>query len=146
MGNWRTVNIKGRMDATEAKDAIEFLKKVAREYCDEPVDCFAIGNSLCGLNQWIQDDGTIDAIGNLFERDFDNDDIEEALKCLAEKYPSMELTLHSGSDWESLVCSATFHVKDGEVERCEPEIKELHKISEAMMRGRFFEQIYGKMR
>lgn len=137
MGNWRTVDILGRMDPVEAADMVEYLTyENDWSKWDSPAACLLMGKSICGLNQWVRNDGVIDVVGNLAERDFDNDDIEDALKYLANKYPSMELTLHSGSDWESLACSATFKVKNGTVTRCEPEIAEIRDIDPGVMRAR----------
>jgi len=127
MGNWRTVNIEGKMNPNEAKEMISLLSK---EYAwrGKPYSCLAITEGLCGIGQWIDNSGNIYARGNLAERDYDNDDIEKALKFLAEKFPSIELVLHSGEDWESLDCSATFHVGNGTVIKCDPEIERLDPI------------------
>lgn len=139
MGNWRTVNISGHIGADEIDAARELLTRAAdydswmygdgenEELCS--LFCLAFGEGLCGLRDWIRPSGTINAVGNLHERDFDNDDIEKALSILAKRFPTLELTLHSGDDWESLHCTATFHVKDGECKRCPPEIEELSEIS-----------------
>lgn len=80
---------------------------------------------MCGLNNWIKDDGIIDVSANLYYRDIDNDNIESALKVLAYKFPNLELILHSGADFEELDCTATFHIKNGIVTRCVPEIKKI---------------------
>ena len=139
MGNWRTVNISGHIGTDEIDAARELLTRVAdydswmyddgenEELCS--LFCLAFGEGLCGLRDWIRPSGNINAVGNLYERDFDNDDIEKALSILAKRFPTLELTLHSGDDWESLHCTATFHVKDGECKRCPPEIEELSEIS-----------------
>lgn len=126
MGNWRTVNLIGKMSPDDAKNMINFLS--SGESWNTPSECFNMAKSICGLNIWVNKDGIIDACGNLAERDYDNTDIENGLKFLVDKYPSIELVLHSGSDWESPICSATFHVKDGLVTKSEPEIKELPPI------------------
>lgn len=139
MGNWRTVNISGHIGTDEIDAAREMLTRAANYdpwmYDDGENDelcalyCLAFGTGMCGLRDWIRPSGNINAIGNLHERDFDNDDIEKALSVLAKKFPTLVLTLHSGDDWESLHCTATFHVKDGECKRCPPEIEELNEIS-----------------
>ena len=125
MGNWRTVDMKGSIDKESVRDIRSFLSVERLRKCEGATGtmCFTMGHSLCGLNRWVNDDGSIDVSANLYERDFDNDDIEKALNILAKRYPSLSLTLHSGSDWESLACSATFHVKDGIVIRCPPEVE-----------------------
>lgn len=144
MGNWRTVNITGHIGSEEIDAARELLSRTAhydpwiRDDESEEMDalyCMAFGEGICGLHDWIRPDGEINAVGNLHERDFDNDDIEKALSILAKKFPTLELTLHSGDDWESLHCTATFHVKDGECKRCPPEIEELSEISSESMMG-----------
>ena len=103
-------------------------------FCAEDQDSeyfgpFTMGTGFCGLKRWVNDDGGIDICANLYERDFNNDDIEADLKMIASRFPSLELTLHSGSDWESEVCSATFHVKDGIVTRCPPEVDTIRELS-----------------
>ena len=120
MGNWRTVDMQGHIAREDVDDIRSFLSKDSK--CGDAW-CFTMGQSLCGLNQWVNNDGSIDVSANLYEREFDNDDIESALQILAVRYPSLDLTLHSGSDYESTVCSATFHVKDGVVTRCAPEVE-----------------------
>ena len=148
MGNWRTVDLRGHMDAAEACDMIaELTYSVFRDHYskwDTDVACLLMGNSLCGLNQWAGRDGDIDAVGNLAERDFDNDDIEKALVYLAKKYPSLDLTLHSGSDWESLECSATFVVTNGEVKRLAPQVGTIREISADYMQGNLMRMLYGR--
>lgn len=132
MGNWRTVNIEGTVSKEEARGMIEFLRDDDDKDWGSPWETsaapFVMNRSMCGLNQWVKEDGTINAIGNLSERDFDNDDIEYALQYLASMFPSLSITLHSGSDYESLQCSATFHVHEGKVERCEPEVDVIKEI------------------
>lgn len=147
MGNWRTVNISGHIGADEIDAARELLTRAANydpwmyddgeneELCS--LYCLAFGKGLCGLHDWIRPSGNINAIGNLYERDFDNDDIEKALSVLARKFPTLVLTLHSGDDWESLRCTATFHVKDGACRRCPPEIDELMEIGSSAMMDSF---------
>lgn len=125
MGNWRTVDMTGRINREDVEDICSFLSE---ETVPDEALCLAISfPSMCGIDKWIEDTGDIDICGNLYERDFDNDDIEKALNILAERYKSLTLTLHSGSDWESRVCSATFHVKDGVVKKCYPEVKEIRR-------------------
>lgn len=142
MGNWRTVDMKGRIAREDVADICSFLSDC--EGCGDAW-CFTMGLSLCGLGRWVGEDGNIDVSANLYERDFDNDDIETALKILAERYPSLELTLHSGSDWESTVCSATFHVHNGTVERCDPEVETIRECR-CISLDEYFrqERLYGK--
>lgn len=144
MGNWRTVNISGFMDANEAKEMRQLLNEdLECENWDCGLSCLRFTHSLCGLGEWVFEEGTIHGIGNLAERDFDNDDIEKELKFLASKYHSINLTLHSGSDYENLTCSATFHVKDGTVQRCEPEVRMIEKIPQSLINARLMVALSG---
>ena len=125
MGNWKTVNIRGKIDASDVENIVAVLNE---ESCwKTPAACLSIGESMCGLNCWIESDGAINASGNLSERDFTNDDIDEALQYLATLFPSLDITLHAGGDFESLECTATFHVNQGVVCRCSPEVKMIEK-------------------
>lgn len=144
MGNWRTVNISGHISTDEASDIRRLLKGM--EFDDEAqapysLDAFRMTESVCGIGEWVSPLGEIQVCGNLSERDYDNDDIEEALKFLAAKYKSLSLTLHSGSNYEGLTCSATFHVENGEVRRCAPEVKEIMGISTELMRARMMNML-----
>jgi len=139
MGNWRTVDMKGRMNKAEACELCRELSGDIR--WESPAACLSMGNSLCGLNKWVDEYGIIDAVGNLAERDYDNDDIEKALTYIAEKYQSLELVLHSGSDWESLACSATFRVNNGAVERGEPEVDMIREISQNLVAERLIKHL-----
>lgn len=142
MGNWRTVDMRGHMNPAEAADMIEYLTYEGNwPKWETDADCLLMGKSICGLNQWVDTAGKIDAVGNLAERDFDNDDIEDALNHLVERYPSLDLTLHSGSDWESLTCSATFRVKDGVVARMEPQVATIREITSESMRKRLMSML-----
>ena len=120
MGDWRTVNILGAMKPEEAKEMIKELR--SDDIWETPAWGFAINFSLCGLNQWVKENGDIIGIGNLAERDCEIEDIEIGLEYLVSKYPSIELTLHAGDNYESKDCVATFEVHDGIVEKKEPQI------------------------
>ena len=123
MGNWRTVDMVGHIDQSDVENIRSYLRND-----DNEAWCFSMGAiSLCGLNQWVNDDGSINVSANLYERDFDNEDIKCALEVLASLFPSLSLTLHSGSDYESTVCSATFHVQNGVVTMHPPEVENIRK-------------------
>lgn len=126
MGNWRTVNIKGNMRRHEAFAMSALLSNKFNTPSDDPTFCLHFEDSNysgAGLGRWVDESGKINARGNLYERGFNNDDIEAALTCLASKFPSLSLTLHSGDDFEDLKCTATFHVRSGVCKRCEPEVE-----------------------
>lgn len=131
MGDWRTVNIKGKISKDEVNAAREFLK--SDYYREDSVYYLQFSEGLCSVGEWVKEDGTIDAIGNVYERDCNNEDLLRELTVLAEKFPTLDIILHSGSNWESLTCSASFVVKDGKCEQKEPMIPELHEISSAQI-------------
>lgn len=126
IGNWRTVNIKGNMSCHEAFAMSSLLSNKFNKPSDDPSFCLHFEDSRYsgrGLGRWVSERGAIDGRGNLYERGFNNDDIEAALTYLAAKFPSLSLTLHSGDDFEDLKCTATFHVSGGVCKRCEPEVE-----------------------
>lgn len=132
MGNWRTVEINGRIDKANAASLRQYLvdARLARSD-DEKWDVFplCVGEGFAGLWDWVQPNGKIKAIGNLAERDFDNDDIEKALITIAKRFPTLVLTLHSGDDYESRKCTATFLVDNGKCVRCKPKKKKIRAIT-----------------
>lgn len=120
MGDWRTVNIVGRMDAEEAKRMIAELQ--SNDIWETPAWGFRMHYSLCGLNQWVEPDGTINGTGNLAERDCEIDDVQAGLEYLATWYPSINLVLHAGGNYEDEACVATFIVQDGIVRKEKPQV------------------------
>lgn len=131
MGDWRTVNIKGRISKDEVNAARDFLK--SNYWREDGVYYLQFSEGLCSIGEWIREDGIIDVIGNVYERDCENEDLLAELTVLAEKFPTLDIILHSGSNWESLTCSASFVVKDGKCEQKEPMIPEIHAIPSAQM-------------
>lgn len=101
--------------------------------------CLMSGSGLCGLPNWASE--TINAIGNLIERNYTVDDVAEALKRLAGVAPSLAVKVHCGGDWESLDCVATVTLVDNEVTVGSPEMLKIPKIPEAQMLGHFFQAI-----
>ena len=70
-------------------------------------------------------DGTIDAKGNVYERDCEVDDLLNELTALSNKFRTLEMLLHIGGDYESTLCKATIKVENGVVELLEPQLKEV---------------------
>lgn len=137
MGNWRTVQVQGTIDAQEAQDAISLLRyrlgtnvDPQREYyclswCEPP--------SLVGLNQWIFADGTVTGHGNLAERDYSIATVEGTLRDLAQRFLSLNMVLHAGGENEDPTCVATLWVRDGHVALLPPQVPTVHGKSEAEM-------------
>lgn len=145
MGNWRTVNIVGKIGKKECKEAINFLT-VDFNYnskASDELDIFYLqfSESLCGLGNWVKNDGTINAVGNLWERGCSIDALEDELIKLSNKFKTLEIKLHAGDDWEDLKCVATFNVKDGVVIKLPPEIDRLKEISNEEMAFNLLKQL-----
>jgi hypothetical protein len=148
MGDWRSVNIKGKVtDKEKVKEIRDYLKYNSKTYGSKAekdgIYYLQFGEGLCGLNEWIDYDGNIDALGNVFERDCENSDLLKELTILAEKYPCIDLVLHSGDNYESLICTASFVVKDGIVKQEPPMIDELEKMSNDKMQANLYKALLG---
>lgn len=152
MGNWRSVQVEGRVNASEATEmvqrlTVDLMKIPLEEYEDARYDTLfpltfnAVKPSLCGLTQWVYPDGRIAGIGNLAERDYGLDDVRQALTMLAKEFPTLDMKLHAGGDWEDKKCVATFTVKDRTVTQGEPEIEEVGEVSEADMMNRLMQNL-----
>lgn len=134
MGNWRTVQIIGEVkNYEEVGQLINYLTVDKNNYTskayNDDIYYLQFGIGLCGLNQWVNFNGKINTIGNVFERDCEIEDLEKELNILANKFKSLDITLHVGDDYESLDCVASFIVKNGRVEKHDPLVKEIESIS-----------------
>jgi len=146
MGDWRTVQLVGKVaDKSEVEGIIKYLKVDKNSYdslaYDDGVYYLQFGSSLCGINQWVNSNGKISVIGNVYERDCELDDLEKELNVIAKKYNSLDLVLHAGGSYESTECTASFIVKNGIVKRCEPMVKEIDKISKDRIQSNLFKAL-----
>lgn len=145
MGNWRTVELKGNVSNEEAIQMIDYLTVDRNKYeskaSDDDIFFLQFGVGVFGLNRWVEEDGTIDKVGNVFERDCDIDDLEEELNTIASKFTSLEMVLNAGDDYESPVCAASFIVKNGIVERVDPLVSELEGMNRNQIMENFFKQL-----
>ena len=137
MGNWRTVQIIGEVkDKNEVDSIIKYLT-VGDDYespaSEDDIFYLQFGEGLCGLNQWVKNNGKINIVGNVYERDCEIEDLEKELKILADKFKSLDIILHTGGEYESLDCIASFEVHNGMVERKEPLIKGLDEFDKDRM-------------
>lgn len=126
MGTWRTVKLKGKIAPKDAPRAIEYLtvRQWESKACNDGVYYLQFGESVYGINKWINNDGSIDKTGTLYERDCDNDDLLKELIILAKEFPTLDMVLHSGSIMSD-ECTATFIIKNGFCVRVEPQIPTL---------------------
>jgi hypothetical protein len=152
MGNWRTVEIVGRVSPEQAVNMIEWLKEDDADwknidwdnYEEHPIEYLRMNRSLCGINQWVNEDGTITCQGNLSSKSPSDEDVERELNLLVEKYDTLELKLHLGGDYESDTCVATFTAKDGTVTKGDPEKETVSGASIDDMNSRMFGFLTGR--
>jgi len=146
MGNWRTVELKGKVtNRDEIEKMIDYLTVdqnscTSQAYNDE-IFYLQFGTGLYGINQWINNDGSIDICGNVYERDCAIEDLHNELSILAAKFPSLELILHVGGDYESTECILSFIVKNSEVKKVKPLVNKLNGIDKERAMANFFKAI-----
>lgn len=145
MGNWRRVWIVGTCPHEQAIALSRALRADdLRAYmAGEPLPedwpashCLKIGDGLCGLPDW-PNMSRIDAIGNLYERNYTPEDVRDA----AERYvlpvaPGIDALIHCGGDYESDECVATVAVAQGRAELRPPTIPKLPPIPEEQIADR----------
>lgn len=146
MGNWRTVELKGKMsNQDDVKGIIEYLTVDRKDYeskaSEDGIFYLQFGSGICGINQWVGSNGEIDVCGNVYERDCEVDDLERELNRIAACYPSLDMVLHVGGDYEDTNCVASFIVRDGLVQKVEPLINELSGINSGYMKQNFMKAI-----
>jgi hypothetical protein len=109
MGNWRRVQIVGTCDAKDVPSLREALT-VGRNF--ENFLCLSSTGGICGLPNWAAEN--IDVVGNLAERGYDEESVEEALVTLKVIAPSLAVRIHVGGENESADCIATVVLANGE--------------------------------
>lgn len=117
MGNWRTVQIVGSCPPEQVQ-----ALHGALEWDDDwdRFHCLCNSRSLAGVGNWA--DPTINAAGNLAERDYEVGDVAQQLEKLADVAPGLNVKVHCGDDWESDTCIATVVLADGKVTVGPPEV------------------------
>jgi hypothetical protein len=138
MGNWRTVNMEGRVSREQAADMIKYLTIDHSDFTDEewdalndfPIEYFQMHRSLCGINQWVGEDGAINKKGNLSAKSPSEDDVLRELQHLAQKYDTLEMLLHMGGNYESEECVSSFIAKGGRVEQVKPLVDTVECVSQ----------------
>jgi hypothetical protein len=149
MGMWRTIQVEGKITGRSNIDTIiDYLTVDKRTYDskayeEDEIFYLQFGNGVYGINQWIKSDSSIDAVGNVYERDCTIDDLFNELSKLAKKFPTLDMYLHAGDDYESRTCVCSFIIKDGEVSKVEPLINELNEISDEQAMKNFISQLRG---
>jgi hypothetical protein len=124
MGNWRRVHIVGGMLAEEVEALKAEINQVlpARFSTDlnhtpefksqqNKFGPLSYTGGLCGLGNWPAP--SINAVGNLAERDYDCFAIADHLRKLSKVAPSLGVRVHCGGDYESDTCVATVVLFEG---------------------------------
>jgi len=109
MGNWRSVDIEGKI-APEDLGAARGFVNVGEDWGRFHCLCNA-GFSLCGLGDWVREE--VSTTGNLSGRDYSIQDIAQTLAEMQTRVPSLELKVHCGGDWEDSKCVNTITVRPG---------------------------------
>ena len=135
MGNWRRVLIVGTCDQADVpnlKKALDF-----NMYATESVEFHPLisGGGICGLPLWAAEQ--IEAVGNLAERDYSEEQVAAALRYLSSIAPSLKVRVHVGGDYEHENCAYTVRLENGEVEILRPEIEKIPAIPDAQMAQQF---------
>jgi hypothetical protein len=139
MGNWRRVHIVGGMLAEEVDALVKELDQrpkygmviVGRKdnFDEDQVKKFgplSITGGLCEFGSWPAP--SINAVGNLAERDYDPDDVARHLGQLALVAPSLGVVVHCGGDYEADECVASVVLLEGVVAIHPPGIPEVKDL------------------
>lgn len=150
MGNWIIVNMEGNVSKEEVNELIKYLKVDKSTYsslAEEELGVYylQVSSGICGLGEWINEDGSISAIGNVYERDCEPEDLFNEVKALCGKFKSLDLTIHVGGDYESISCVATIVGNSERVEKLPPQIAELGEISSDSMKDNFLKALGMKL-
>lgn len=140
MGNWRRVQLLGTCAADEVKPLWD---RVVYDIHDlDSLDGFgplSAGSGLCGLSKWPAE--AISAVGNMAERDYDEDSVKSCLEELAVIAPSLALIVHMGGDYEVDECVATVTLLKGQALVGPPGVEKIPPLDEDAMKGRLFDQL-----
>lgn len=139
MGNWTTVNIIGTCPADELPKLHQFVNAYKDNDNWDMFHCLCNTGGLAGLGDWTGT--TINAKGNLAERDYSYDSVAEELQKIGQMCPTADIKVHVGGDHETLTCIKTVHLQNGTVEIKEPEIHQLEDMSHEQFRANFFKAI-----
>ena len=143
MGNWMRLHLTGTCAESETEALKAALTVNLKGNFDSEawrrVGPLTISEGLCGLGSWSA--AVVSAVGNAFERDYDEESVQAQLEKLVEIAPSLELTVHCGGDYESAKCVATVKVSNGKVELLPPGVETLPEIDEDVMMGRLLKAV-----
>jgi hypothetical protein len=152
MGNWRRVHIVGGMLAEEVDALRAEIYQVLRggmfahRYEQDEAQMKKFGplshtGGICGFGSWPSP--SINAVGNLAERDYDPYDVAEHLKKLAVVAPSLGVMVHCGADYESEKCIATVVLFEGATVVRPPAVRLVGDLSPLQMENNILRQLIG---
>lgn len=138
MGNWRTVTIIGSCPTNEV-DALRSSVDPHRGGEYQNFDCLSTGLGLRGLGNWPAE--KIDASGNLAERDYTVENIQNSLERIHKEAPGVRLKIHCGGDYEDPIVVATVTLDNEGVTVGKPEITYIRGTSMDEMQGRLISSL-----
>lgn len=140
MGDWRRVQIIGTCDAAEVAALARAIRFDLNDRNQE-FYCLTSTGGIAGLPLWPAEH--ISAVGNLAERDYDEDDVRRDLNRLAKIAPSLSVKVHVGGADEEDECVATVVLEDEVASIIGPEINDIPDIDYEQMRANFLRQMRG---
>lgn len=139
MGDWRRVHLVGTCDPA---DVPALRENIAFDLSAEDLSNFhslSSGGGIAGLPIWAAP--TINAVGNLAERNYDAEDVRNALERLAKIAPSLTVKAHLGDHYEADECVDTITLEGGKASVGPPEVESIPDIPESQMMANFERQM-----
>lgn len=130
MGNWRTVHIHGTVSGMKVPALREALTPPSTGKWTEQDDalyCLHINSGVFRLGNWIPDDGLVNVVGNLSERDLGVGDVYDACCQIVNIDPAACFVIDIGDDFESSECIASIVVTNGQARIVSAIVEELPK-------------------
>ncbi len=136
MGNWRRVQIVGTCDRADVPKLREALEPGV-DY--QNFHCLCCGG-IAGLPNWASE--TINAVGNLGERDYTPQSVADQLLKLLAVAPSLNVKVHCGNDYEADDCIKTVIAKTAPVVAVvDPEITIIPETPTGQMQRNMMQQL-----
>lgn len=112
----KIVSVRGHIGISDAFYISKLLNNKFNTADEDPTFCLHFGSGEGSLGRWVDESGTINASGAIYEDRFDDDDIEAALTYLAHEFPSLMLTMYS-EDIDFYGQMTVFEVRSGACSR-----------------------------
>lgn len=152
MGNWRRVHIVGGMLAEEVDALKAEINQVleggmfAHRYKQDENQMEKFGplsytGGLCGFGSWPAP--SINAVGNLAERDYDPAAVARHLEQLAKVAPSLGVLVHCGADYETDECINTVVLFEGKTAVRWPDVKTIPEFAPMQLENNLMRALLG---